>query len=925
MPFDSRLYIIDPETGDLKPRNRKTLGQYLSKATSMSVDLGSTTGGPDDYTYSPPKPNAFPVSPNSSLTQGATIIDPASNGQSTFVADQDELKAFAGGRTLLNINGAERIDQHRALHDYNKRTVNPVTSEVERRVSSVLSSNRFTSDRPATPRGGDPNPALALVENEELVGGVGPKQGIQRYRDQDPSVYEQMRKEGIASVLRAAGIAVDEVSKVDDINSDKAFLNIDTAVATNKFDTGGLRASRARNNSRLTFDKDDAEVLGDVADPVNNKTYGQMNTNLSPFAGPFPAAMILNAVLFAIAATIAGGLVSAIFGLLFRSTGRFSMATNSIKNVEFFDAMIPDAARASPKFSKLIDGLYHENVIGKMGSSRMPTNDFGTQVLDFIARALEATPPYGADNNLGPMIDLINSIKDATSPEDESGYFKNFLRGMGAIIGIDGKLDVKDLGNAALTLAMSPGYYVVLMRNIVRNLETFLPENNFSNGGVTGGIEGVISYIIAIKESKIFKFVDTVAGIGLAEDYRGRFGISNADPNPDIVPVQGNQRVSKSRAFANKRTLAWSFRQAHELSMYILPGKFITAKSAELGEEFNVKGSLNIVHRDDEGRIPIDRVLALEKTLDSEYMPFYFHDLRTNEILNFHAFISDLTDAYTPNYNQVDAYGRMDPVMIYKNTTRSISLGFTVVATNPGDFDTMWFAINRLTAMVYPEWSKGTELKENTNTGIAARFTQPFSQIPTSSPMVRLRVGDVIRSNYSRFNLARIFGFEDAAAEAYGDTKFVKDAIAELDAKIAENIADMKRYENPESIKILEKRNEEIRSDIESHIKLLKTLENASMEKFRPDKNSVVRSFESAEGKGLAGFITSLSYTWYDENTTWEITPGSKAPMMCKVTMQFSPVHDIPMGLDHNGFMRSYPYPVGKVIGSLLATPEDEE
>jgi hypothetical protein len=916
VPFDSRLYIIDPETGDLKPRNRKTLGQYLSKATSMSADLGSTTGGPDDYTYSPPKPNAFPVSPNSSLTQGSTIIDPASNGQSTFVADQDELKAFAGGRTLLDTNGAERIDQHRALHDVNKRVSNPVTAEADRRISATLKRNRFTTDRPATPRGGDPSPALSLVDNRQLSSDVytqgEPNEPIMREGEAE-SLYEQMRKEGITSVLRAAGIDVDSVDKVDQVNSDKAFLNFDTAVATEKFDNGMLRASRARNNSRLAFDIDDAEELGEVLDPKNNKTYGQMNTNLSPFSGPFPAAMIFNAVIFAIAATIAGGVISAIFGLLFRSTGRFTMATNSMEATDVFIAALGESPVPIPGVDKLIAKLEYENVVGKLGSSRMPPGNFGGEVLEFITRVLEANPPYGEDNNLGPVIDAINAVKDAASPQNESGYFKNFLRGMGAIIGIDGALDVKDLGRAALTLAMSPGYYVVLMRNIVRNLETFLPENNFSNGGITGGIEGVISYIAAIRDSKLFKFVDTVSSIGLAEDYRGRLAMTITrramDPTSGVT-VPGNERVSKSKAFVNKRTLAWSFRQANNQSLYLLPENIILAKKAEavrdITSDFNktqIQTRLN--------RLSAEDVAARESELDAEYMPFTFQDLRTNEILNFHAFISELTDSYTPNYNQVDAYGRMDPVMIYKNTTRSISLGFMVVATNPSDFDAMWFTINKLTSLVYPEWSKGTELVNRSANDSETRFIQPFSQVPTSSPMIRLRIGDLIRSNYSKFNIARIFGHWEETALKNKKLTALRQELQRLDEekRAAQDKLGLSTDENYDDLLV---------ASMEADGAF--TAKATEIEKVIFPDNSVTKSFESTSGKGLAGFITSLSYTWYDENTTWEITPGSKAPMMCKVTMQFSPVHDIPMGLDHNGFMRSYPYPVGKVIGSLLAT-----
>jgi hypothetical protein len=76
-------------------------------------------------------------------------------------------------------------------------------------------------------------------------------------------------------------------------------------------------------------------------------------------------------------------------------------------------------------------------------------------------------------------------------------------------------------------------------------------------------------------------------------------------------------------------------------------------------------------------------------------------------------------------------------------------------------------------------------------------------------------------------------------------------------------------------------------------------------------KNPVVKSFESSQGRGLAGAITSLTYEWLNEGYTWETTQGRRAPKVCKVSINFSPIHDIPMGLDSDGFARAVPYPVG--------------
>jgi len=154
-------------------------------------------------------------------------------------------------------------------------------------------------------------------------------------------------------------------------------------------------------------------------------------------------------------------------------------------------------------------------------------------------------------------------------------------------------------------------------------------------------------------------------------------------------------------------------------------------------------------------KIPKEMVNIYEDMLDAEYVPFYFHDLRTNEIVAFHAFLSSLSDSFQATHTNYEGYGRIDDVLIYKNTKRSISGKFTLVATSKEDFDEMWFKVNKLVELLYPQWSNGDVLKSLES---ETSFIKPFTQIPAISPMIRLRIGDVIRGNYSRFNLGRLFG-----------------------------------------------------------------------------------------------------------------------------------------------------------------------
>lgn len=180
----------------------------------------------------------------------------------------------------------------------------------------------------------------------------------------------------------------------------------------------------------------------------------------------------------------------------------------------------------------------------------------------------------------------------------------------------------------------------------------------------------------------------------------------------------------------------------------------------QLGKE---KPNDDFVHPHKSDRIPIDLVNKVEEYLDAEYMPFYLHDTRNNELISFNAFIENITDSFSPEYTTTSGFGRIDDVRAYVKTTRTINVSFSIVSTvkdkdkdaHSDDHSAMWFQINKLLSMIYPQWSKGEEFDFN-----GSKLEVPFSQVPTHSPLVRLRIGDVIKNNYSRFNLSRLFGIE---------------------------------------------------------------------------------------------------------------------------------------------------------------------
>lgn len=111
--------------------------------------------------------------------------------------------------------------------------------------------------------------------------------------------------------------------------------------------------------------------------------------------------------------------------------------------------------------------------------------------------------------------------------------------------------------------------------------------------------------------------------------------------------------------------------------------------------------------------------------IDSEfYVPFFLEDLRkAGRRFYFRAFLTSFRESIAPEWSQEKYYGRVDPVPIYKNTSRTFQVGFKIAALSPAGFSSMWKKVNNLSKLVYPTFENGVLAK---------------------SPVLRMRIGDVM-------------------------------------------------------------------------------------------------------------------------------------------------------------------------------------
>jgi hypothetical protein len=106
------------------------------------------------------------------------------------------------------------------------------------------------------------------------------------------------------------------------------------------------------------------------------------------------------------------------------------------------------------------------------------------------------------------------------------------------------------------------------------------------------------------------------------------------------------------------------------------------------------------------------------------------YSFSTNENIWFPAFLTNFSDSFKSNWNKVEVYGKMDPIVTFKNTSRSISLGFDIPNESADEAKKYLSYIDTLIRGLYPVYNGGT-------LGTA---------IISSPPMFRVRFGNLIKN-----------------------------------------------------------------------------------------------------------------------------------------------------------------------------------
>ena len=614
-----------------------------------------------------------------------------------------------------------------------------------------------------------------------------------------------------------------------------------------------------------------------------------------------------------------------------------------------------------------------------------------------LDKLLNFTTHILRDLNIYMPRHIISQMAQEIGYQDDSKELPALLKNITKLV---------DIGTAytrAMTIGMSTmtvhiiaddygkslGFYKTLFREVVRSKAVYSEQRQAGNKW-----DGMLTYFG--KDDKIMRFVNYLAQIGDMSVGAGEAGnmafsenkvaLDQIGNHPSLRTVAGRKRGKGTQSRLSLTDTPSLFLLPKSVNITRLQLQALGLEEAGSGDFAALNGANNLFVGGDKeqegikqkfqqnagGRFDPVQVQRIEDQLEAEHLPFYIQDLRTNEIISFHAFLTSLSDSYSAEWSAQKGFGRIEAAQIYGGGSRSISVNFLVVPMNAEDFDDMYYKINKLTTLVYPQWSQGTMMQNGEST-----YVQPFSQVPTASPLCRIRVGDLFTSNYSDVAMARMMGANTtnfkyvepagvAGSDLIADEKSLSieeqlkqdrfpamtviKEVAELNGWNSTQLAEIKEdYSTqpteytvswdsetetlevifPGLISIPGKKISLAGKDKNYFLKYSKvkvdpgpfnpyaSSSGGISSLFDRQKNPIMKAFNSTMGRGIAVAITGIGLDWKLNSVPWNMEPGHKAPRMCEISLSLIPIHDITPGLDHEGVNRAPIYKVGDSSKSL--------
>lgn len=148
---------------------------------------------------------------------------------------------------------------------------------------------------------------------------------------------------------------------------------------------------------------------------------------------------------------------------------------------------------------------------------------------------------------------------------------------------------------------------------------------------------------------------------------------------------------------------------------------------------------------------------SIRESLDQDYSISITH-IPINKTVSFSGFVSSFKDNFKINWQEEQAYGRMDSIYSYKNTTRNINIEFMAVSENQLIAEANFIKLQTLLSFSYPVYEAtkqefvsftktSTERKEIDKSLEGTKTIPGNAMLISQPPLLAFRFSNLINSN----------------------------------------------------------------------------------------------------------------------------------------------------------------------------------
>jgi len=305
----------------------------------------------------------------------------------------------------------------------------------------------------------------------------------------------------------------------------------------------------------------------------------------------------------------------------------------------------------------------------------------------------------------------------------------------------DGQLIKKDIGDGYRSTKLDAGFYRGgAALNVERNAEDIERIGKFlttPKGLLFTGKQVILQKQNASKHTRGYKVIS---------------------PITNRPPFTRDERHKEDKIFSNPFATTPTYEDEQNLSdiqkSQVNP---ITLKSKTTGKFFNIIQNTKDINTDlqekqkelelntkdvKDGNKLNPKITQDVNDLPKDFIDFRIKDMVNNQFIQFPAYLTDISDNSSAEYNPTRYIGRPDQVFVYSGYTRNISFGFRVAALKKEDIPILWRKVDKMKLLTLPTFKKDAVVNDGEERPIA--------------PFVELTLGNLLREQPGYFSSVNV-------------------------------------------------------------------------------------------------------------------------------------------------------------------------